>query len=83
MRKKLSSKTLWQLGSSTKFDQMVTTDGEQLLLCAENTRVLDLLRKPKPRQLLPDPYGIEVAIPTVANAMDTSYVGYPEKESAL
>ena len=38
--KKLTSNTLWQPGSSTQFDQMGTTDGEQLLLCVGNTRVL-------------------------------------------
>ena len=38
---------LLQQGNSTKFDQLGTTDGEQLLVCAENIRFLDLIRKPK------------------------------------
>ena len=40
-------------GIITKFDRMRTTDEEQLLLIAENIRVLDLIRKPKPWQLFP------------------------------
>ena len=36
-----------------KFDRMQTTDGEKLLLCVENMRVLDLVRKPKHCQLFP------------------------------
>ena len=48
--KKLTSNILW-LGSRTKFDQIETTDGEQLLFCAENIRFLDTVRKPKLWQL--------------------------------
>ena len=51
--KKLTSNILLQEGSSTRFDQMETTDGEQLLFWAENTRFLDLFRKPKLWQLFP------------------------------
>ena len=48
---KPSSNILWSLGRRTKFDQMGTTDGEQLLLCVENSQVLDLVQKPKLWQL--------------------------------
>ena len=34
------------LGIITKIDQMQMTDGEVLLFCVENIRVLDLIRKP-------------------------------------
>ena len=36
-----------------------TTDGKQLLLCVEDTRVLDLIRKPKPWQLFPKAQPLE------------------------
>ena len=48
-----NSNILWSPGKRTKFDRMRTTDGEQLLLCAANIRVLDLIRKPRPWQLFP------------------------------
>ena len=38
-------------GNVQKIDQIRTTDGEQLLLCVENTRVFDLIRKVKLWQL--------------------------------
>ena len=70
---------------------MGTTDGEQLLLYAVNTRVLDLIRKTHSLAAIPegtiigpvwevhivniiDGHGIEVAIPSIANPTDTSYV---------
>ena len=37
----------------TKFDQMVTTDVEQLLFCAQNTRFIDINQKHKLGQLFP------------------------------
>ena len=48
---KLTSNILLRQGSSTKFDQMETTDGEQSPFCTENIRFLDLVRKPKFGQL--------------------------------
>ena len=89
--KKLSSNIPLQPGNSTIFERVRTTDGEQLLLCAEKTRILDLIWKPNIRQLLPkaqpldqalevhiviilDGFALEVAIPSNASPMDTSYV---------
>ena len=37
----------------TKFDQMVTTDVEQLLFCAQNIRFIDIIQKPMLWQLFP------------------------------
>ena len=76
-----------QQGSSTKFGQMETTDGKQLLLCAEITRypttqafaaipegtIIEPVLEVHIVKIL-DGYGIEVAISSVANPMDTSYV---------
>ena len=47
------SNILWQLEIASKFVRMRTTDGEHLLLCAENIRVPDLIRKPQLWQLFP------------------------------
>ena len=70
---------------------METTGGEQILICAENTPVLNLIRKTQALAAVSestiigpvlelhvvkilDGSEIEVAIPSVANSMDTSYV---------
>ena len=38
----------------TKFDLMRTTNGEQLLFCAKNIQVLDLIRKSKALAAVPE-----------------------------
>ena len=68
---------------------MMTTDGEHLLLCVENTRILNLIRKPRALAEIPagtiigpvievvkilDKYGTEVAIQSISNPENTSYV---------
>ena len=58
---------------------MVTTDGEQSLLHAANTHFLDLFRNPVWALLPNDGYGIEVAIPSIANPANTSYVVIPRE----
>ena len=85
---KLTSNIVWPSGSSPTFDQMGATDGEQSLLHVGNIQVLDLFRKPNSWQLFPkaqsldqfwklkilDVDGIEVAIPWIADLVNTSYV---------
>ena len=41
-------------GKQCKIRPMVTTDGKQLLLCAENTRVPDLIRKAQALAAVPE-----------------------------
>ena len=84
-----SSDVLWKLGIITQFDRMMTMDGEQLLFCAENIRVLDPKTKalaaiPEGTTIGPvlevhiveilDGYGIEVAIQSIWNPENTSHV---------
>ena len=98
--KKLASNIVWQPGSSTKSDELGTTDGEQSHLHAGNIQVPDLFRRPKSWQQFPkaqslhqfwkfkfvkiiDGCGIEVAIPSCANPVNTSHVVFFQRNRAF
>ena len=76
--KRLCSNIVLQPGKRTKFDQMRTTDGEQLLLWPRKySNFLHLFRKAQPLAAIPEGTngnGMEVAIPSIANPMNTSHV---------
>ena len=85
-----SSNILWSKGRRRKFDRVQTTDGEKLIFCVENIRVLDLVSPcfwhPLPDGTIIGPVlevhaviffdgnGIEVAIQPIANEEYTTYV---------
>ena len=83
MKKGLIFIFLLQPGNSTKFDRMETTDGRQLLICAENKKVQAVAAVPEGTIIGPvlevhivkilDEYGMEVAIPPMTNPTYTFY----------
>ena len=76
--KKLSANILLHAGKRAKFNQTRTTDGEQLLLCREYSSSRFYPRAQASATVLEgtilDDYGIEVAIPSIANSTYTSFV---------